>query len=290
MQNAADTNWVIDVTDASFEEDVLERSNSVPVVIDFWAEWCSYCHVLAPLLVSQANERQGAFVLAKMNVDENPEWAAQFQISGLPAVRVVHQQQLVDGFNGALPEENVREFIDRILPSEADRLIQQGETLEKTNPTEAEALYRSVLTSDPSSERAKIGLARVLIETRRDADARPILDTLGVTDLIGQEAERLRRILEMRQSGDETFGDEKKLRRRVVDEPENAVAWHELGSLLASQERYPEALESLLNAAKLDKKLAGNEVRELMVKIFQIIGVRSELSEKYRDELRALLY
>lgn len=290
MLNAADTNWVIEVTDATFEEEVLERSNQVPVVIDFWAEWCQYCHVLAPHLVAQAIERQGAFVLAKINVDENPEWAGQLQISGLPAVRVLHYQQMIDGFDGALPEEAVREFIDRILPSEIDRMIQQGEILEKTNPTEAEALFRSVLETDPNSELAKIGLARVLVETQRGDDAKPILATLGVSDRIGQEAERLRRILEMRQGREEQFGDERKLRQRVEAEPENATARHELGALLASQERYPEALEELLAAAKLDRKLASNEVRELMVKIFQIIGVRSEMSEKYRDELRALLY
>lgn len=290
MLNAADTNWVIEVTDANFEEEVLERSNRVPVVIDFWAEWCQYCHVLAPHLVAQAIEREGAFVLAKINVDENPEWAGQMQISGLPAVRVLHYQQIVDGFDGALPEEQVRAFIDRILPSEMDRLVEQGETLEKTNPTEAEALYRSVLGTDPNSERAKIGLARVLVETQRGDDAKPILDTLGVTDLIGQEAERLRRILEMRQGRDEPHADETKLRQRVDAEPDNAAARHELGAMLAGQERYPEALEELLAAAKLDRKLAGNEVRELMVKVFQIIGVRSEMSEKYRDELRAILY
>ena len=290
MQDAAASNWTITVTDADFEVDVLERSNDLPVVIDFWAEWCRYCHVLAPHLQAQANEQNGAFILAKVDVDANQEWAGKMQISGLPAVRVIRNQQIVDGFDGALDEDGVREFIKRILPSEADQLVKHGQTLELTNPTEAEQVYRSLLSTHPDHEEGKIGLARILVATQRDEEAQQILNTLGITDSIGQEAERLRRIIEVRQGADMGAGDETVLRKKVESDPENAQARYELGNFLAMKERYPEALEILLSAAELDKKLAGTEVRELMVKIFQIIGVRCEMSETYRDKLRAILY
>lgn len=290
MRNAAESDWVIDVTDEQFEADVLERSNEVPVVIDFWAEWCRYCHVLAPLLVAQAKQQQGKFVLAKVNVDENPQWAGQMQINGLPAVRVLYQQQLVDGFDGALPEEQVREFVERILPSPADQAVQQAQALEATDPAAAEALYRGALEQKPDRDAALIGLARVLVQQQRGDEARPLLDRIGVGTEFGADAERLRRVLEMREARTESGEGEAQLRARVAAEPGNAAHHHALGGYLATQERYPEALEALLDAAKLDRKLAGNEVRELMVKIFQIVGVRSELSEKYRDELKSILY
>lgn len=288
MQSAELTEWVIDVKDEQFEEDVLVRSNDVPVVVDFWAEWCKYCHVLSPHLVGLAKENRGKFILVKVNVDENPEWAGQMQISGLPAVRVIRNQQIVDGFDGALEGEAVKDFIARILPSEADNLIEQGKVLESTNPTEAETLYRSLLQTHPDHNGAKVGLARVLVQTHRDGDAKPILADLGAIDEIGKEAERLRRIIELRESAG--GASEADLQKKIAADPENARLRYDLGAFLATSERYPEALESLIGAAELDKKLAGSEVRELMVKIFEIVGMRSELSETYRDRLRSLLY
>jgi putative thioredoxin len=292
MQDPSQSGWVINVGDADFDSEVLERSRQVPVVVDFWAEWCGPCRLIGPILEKIAREKAGAFVLAKVNVDEAQELAAQFRIEGIPAIRVVRDGQLVGGFEGLYPEEAVREYIEGHLPTDADRLVQQASRLEETEPEQAEALYQAVLALQPDDQRARVGLARLLIAAHKDEEAKQLLAPLGAVDEIGKEAERLRRILELRSSeaGQGSSNRESELCRQVAAEPDNAHARFELGSLLAQQERYPEALEMLLAAAERDRELGRNEVRELMVKIFEIIGVRSELSDSYRDRLRALLY
>jgi putative thioredoxin len=292
MQDPSHSGWVINVGDAEFDSEVLERSRQVPVVVDFWAEWCGPCRLIGPILEKIAREKAGAFVLAKVNVDEAQELAAQFRIEGIPAIRVLRDGQLVGGFEGLYPEEALREYIEGHLPTDADRLVQQASRLEETEPDQAEALYQAVLALQPDDQRARVGLARLLIAAHKDEEAKQLLAPLGAVDEIGKEAERLRRILELRSSepGQGSSNREAELRRTVTAEPDNARARFELGSLLAQQERYPEALEMLLAAAERDRELGRNEVRELMVKIFEIIGVRSELSDSYRDRLRALLY
>jgi putative thioredoxin len=292
MQDPSQSAWTINVGDADFETEVLERSRQVPVVVDFWAEWCGPCRMLGPILEKLAREKAGQFVLAKVNVDEAQQLAGYFGIEGIPAIRVFRDGRLADGFEGLYPEPEVRAFLDRHLPSESDRLAQKAAALEASNPVEAEAIYRKALAANGDDPHARVGLARLLIAAHKDDEAKQLLAPVGSVDEVGKEAERLRRILELR-SGQQVEGgstSEADLRRKIQADPENARLRFELGSLLAQQERYPEALEMLLSAAERDRELGRTEVRELMVKLFEILGVRSELSDSYRDRLRSLLY
>jgi putative thioredoxin len=290
MKDASQTGWVIDVGDEDFEQEVLERSKQVPVLIDFWAPWCQPCRLLSPVLEALAKEKAGGFVLAKVNIDEAQGLAGHFQIESIPTVHVARDGQVYQGFQGVLPEEELRSVIDQIVPSDEDNAATEAFGLEATDPAQAEKLYRDVLSRKPDHEQARVGLARVLVDRHQLDEAKQLLAPLGVTGDIGTEAERLRQVIELEANAPAAAGDETGLRQKVAADPEDAKARYELGSFLASSGRYPEALEELMAAAERDKELAKNEVRELMVKIFQIIGVRSEMSDAYRDKLRALLY
>jgi putative thioredoxin len=145
----------IDTTDASFENDVMVRSDTVPVIVDLWAPWCGPCKALSPIIERVVDGTGEAAVLVKVNIDENPMIAQSFQVQSIPAVFAIKDRKVVDQFIGALPEAAVREFVDRLLPApnEAERLVAAGD----------EASLRSALELDPNLPSAVVALAEVLV-------------------------------------------------------------------------------------------------------------------------------
>jgi putative thioredoxin len=177
-----------DVTDATFEQDVLERSKQVPVVVDLWAPWCGPCRTLGPIIEKVVEATEGRVELVKVNVDENPRVSATFQVQSIPAVYALKDAKVVDGFIGALPEKAVAEFVDRLAPAETevDRLVAAGD----------EASLRKALDDDPDHEGAVVALAELLAE-RGDAD-----EALSVLARIPETAET-RRVAAIARLGDE---------------------------------------------------------------------------------------
>jgi putative thioredoxin len=161
-----------DVTDQTFEHDVIERSKSVPVVVDLWASWCGPCKTLGPIIEQVIGETEGAVELAKVDVDANPQIAQAFQVQSIPAVYALKDGQVIDGFIGAQPENLVREFVDRLTgtkePSEVDLLVEKGD----------EASLRVALEIEPDHEEAVIGLAELLVLEGKADDALQLLTRL----------------------------------------------------------------------------------------------------------------
>jgi len=164
---------MVEVTDATFEQAVLARSSQVPVVVDLWAPWCGPCKTLGPILERVVGDTGGAVELAKVNVDENPRVAGTFQVQSIPAVYAMRDGKVVDGFVGALPEAQVREFVARLAPppSEADLLVAAGD----------EASLRRALELEPGHVGAVAGLARVLLGRGDPAAALEVLAKIPET-------------------------------------------------------------------------------------------------------------
>jgi putative thioredoxin len=160
----------MDVTDQTFQADVLERSTTVPVVVDLWAPWCGPCKTLGPMLEKAVAATGGAVELAKVNVDESPRVAAQFQVQSIPAVYAIKDAKVVDGFIGAVPEAQITAFIERLAPapSEADTLAAAGD----------EASLRKALELEPDHAEATERLARVLIDRGDAVEALALLQRL----------------------------------------------------------------------------------------------------------------
>jgi putative thioredoxin len=207
MQDAAKTKWVIDVGDAEFESEVLERSRTTPVVVDFWAEWCGPCRQLGPVLEKQAADRQGAIVLAKVNVDEAQQLAGYFRIESIPAVLAFKDGEAVNGFVGLLPEADLKKFLDDLGGPAADDPLVIAAASEEKEPAKAEKIYRDLLAVDERNDPARLGLGRVLIGTGREDEALTVLSLIPDAGEFGAEAVKLRRTIEMHKNA-ASAGDE----------------------------------------------------------------------------------
>lgn len=203
---------MVDVTDATFEQDVLARSATVPVVVDLWAPWCGPCKALGPILERVVAATGGAVELVKVNVDENPQVAATFQVQSIPAVFALRDGKVVDGFIGAVPEAQVAEFVGRLAPqpTEADRLAAAGD----------ETSLRQALELEPDHPVALAGLARVLIDQHRPDEALALLARVPETAELRALAAAARLAAQDVAVGDDVTGLLDELLERVTEDDE----------------------------------------------------------------------
>ena len=187
----------IDVTDATFPTEVVERSRQVPVVVDLWAEWCGPCKTLGPILEKVIDETAGKVLLAKVDVDTNQQTAAAFQVQGIPAVYALRDGKVVDGFVGAQPEAVVREFVSRLLPTEEE------ETVAALLAAGDEASLREVLSREPGNEQGVVALAELLVKRGSDEDK---AEALALLERIPESAES-RRVAALARIGLDTRDD-----------------------------------------------------------------------------------
>jgi len=280
---------IIDTTTATFEKDVMERSQVVPVVVDFWAPWCDPCRQLTPLLEKLLQESEGRFLLAKLNIDENPDLAAAFAVQSIPFVVAFRDRRPVNQFFGILPEDGLREWLATFLPSPAEELLQQGKSLETEDPAAAEAVYRQALELAPDDPNVKTHLARMLLAQERVDECRAIIDALAERGFLEPEAEKIQSQLELRLSAEEA-GDLDALRQSVQDAPDDLSLQLKLVDSLAVSGHHEEALDLCLAIIQRDRLGAGADAKATMLKIFDMIGSDSELAGTYRRKLATALY
>jgi putative thioredoxin len=264
-QEAPGATTVIEATDANFMENVVEESKQRPVVVDLWAAWCGPCRTLGPILEKVADEHGGEFLLAKLDVDANPYTAGQFGVQSIPTVVAFKDGRPVDGFVGAIPEPMVKEFVGRLLPTEADREAEEAATEAASGDVAAaEAGFRDAIEQDTSNRAARLGLARLLADRGDGDEARQALMPL----LPDADAERLLAELEIASWAG-------------TSEPGTLAS----AKRLAAQGRWREALDGMLGALGDDP-----DARQAMIEVFTVLGEDDEVVAEYRRKLASALF
>jgi putative thioredoxin len=276
--------WIVNTTEETVDADVFERSKEVPVVVDFWAQWCAPCRMLGPILEALATEYEGRFVLVKADTDRMPRAATGFQVQSIPAVYGVVGGEVVDFFSGALPEPQVRQWLDRLLHA---RELSEAENIESSAPQDAASKYRHVLQQNPNEARASIGLARVLVAQDMIDEAQMILEQLESRGFLEPEAERIKASLQLH---GKVGADVSACRRAAQQQPDDLQLQFALAEALAGDSQYQEALDICLTLVERDRQGVGERARQVMVDIFRILPDDSELVPEYRRKLAMLLY
>lgn len=277
------TEAVIDVGEADFEARVLEASASVPVVVDFWADWCQPCRVLSPLLERLAAEQRGRFVLAKVDVDANPGLAAAFRIQSIPSVKAFRDGVVVSEFVGVQPEEALRRWVAALLPSQAEPLVAEARTALAAGEAErAERLFRRAIEEDPEHPEAGAGLGRALLAAGREEEARDAVAGLPPTP----EVRAVRSEIELRAAARQA-GDLEALRARAAAGDADAALV--LAGAEAAAGDHRAALERALGVVEAGGE-ARDRARELMVRVFEALGNDHPLTVEFRPRLASALF
>jgi len=278
---------------ASFAQDVLETSRSVPVIVDFWAPWCEPCKQLGPMLEKLVNQAGGLVQMVKINVDENQELAAQMRVQSVPSVYAFKHGQPVDAFSGAQPESQIKAFIQRLTGGAQtpvdEALAQAKENLDQGDPETASAIYAQILGHDPENGPALGGLIRCLMASGEPDQARQLIDGLEPRMLNDKDIAAAISALELsEQSGD--GADIQELRNKVANDDKDHQARFDLALALYGAGNAEGALEALLEIISRDRAWNEEAARKQMVKIFEALGPTDPLTVSARRQLSSILF
>ncbi len=283
-----DSPYVIEVNEQNFVKVVIEGSHNVPVIVDFWADWCNPCQTLMPILSKLANEYAGLFILAKVNSDENQNIAMQLGVRSLPTVKLFKEGQPIDEFMGALPESQVREFIDKHVEKTTDSVVERAKfAFEQGDIDSARTLLTKAYNEDSSNSEAALALGQVCMTAGDYASAELIVNNLKEADINSTEGLRLKGMLTLSQA-DTTDKDLTTLEAEAKASNESEARYH-YAIKLALQDHIQQALDELLSLMQDDRNFAEDGARKCLITIFEILG-DDPLVGKYRRKIFNLLH
>lgn len=270
---------IIEVSEADFEYNVLAYSERVPVVVDFWASWCVPCQTFGPIFERLAMEANGAFRLAKVDVDQNPNLARRYAVQSIPAVKAFHQGKVVSEFTGMQPEQKLREFLQRIVPNPSVLLVEKGQSLlENEDWQGAELAFTEALKMSPNQPAASLGKIKSMIMQGRIYETEKYLNDFPASRETSIAASFNTLVSALKRSQND------------FDVSENVIEATYNNSLrLVLKGNIPSALDGLLEVLREDKHYRDSEVRQVILGLFEILG-ENDLTRQYRQEFASIIF
>jgi putative thioredoxin len=287
---------VKDVSTADFMAEVVDASFDQPVIVDFWAPWCGPCKQLGPILEKVVRAANGAVRMVKLNIDENPEIAQQMRIQSIPAVYAFKDGRPVDGFVGAVPESQIKQFVQRLGggrggPSPVEEAMAMAkEAVQGGDHATAAAIYAQVIQHEPDNAEAVAGLARAMIGRGELDQARQVLDSVTKEIERSSEIAAARSALDLAEQAQKATGSAGKLRARLEQNPDDHEARFELATALFGGGQREAAIDELLTLFKRDREWNEQAARKQLVKLFEVMGPTDPLTLSARRRLSALMF
>ena len=291
---APQSDLVKDTTTKTFREDVLTESVKQPVLVDFWAPWCGPCKQLQPIIEKVVKAAGGKVKLVKMNIDENPEIPGQLGIQSIPAVIAFQRGQPVDGFMGALPESQVKGFIERLVgplgPGAAEELIAQAQEAQANGDAAgAASLFAAVLAQEPDNLAALAGMARVELDAGNLEGARGVLAQVPATKQNDPAIASVIAAIELAEKS-ASLGDTAELEAKIAENPNDHQARFDYAMALAAKEQRDDAVDALIEIIKRDRTWDEDGARRQLLQFFEAWGPMDDASVAGRRKLSAILF